>query len=271
MKKVNEISIEEIKEVFSKCKSNKEVLEYYGYKQNGSGQRFLNAIREKAEIDFHDYFNHITNREHYEKKPKTCVACGCILPYEKRYNKFCSSNCAAVYNNVKRGKRPIETRVKISEALKKRPINEEEIKKRIQEIKNNPEKKCLNCGKVIKRGDFCNKACSVEYKRKSKIEQWLQGKVFTRGNGQLPEFIKQYLFKMHNNKCEKCGWGEINETTGKIPLEIHHIDGDCTNNKIENLQLLCPNCHSLTSNFGSLNKDSKRFHRKKLKVADIDN
>ena len=38
---------------------------------------------------------------------------------------------------------------------------------------------------------------------------------------------------------------------------MHHIDGDCTNNKIENLQLLCPNCHSLTSNLGILNKTQK--------------
>ena len=43
---------------------------------------------------------------------------------------------------------------------------------------------------------------------------------------------------------------------------MHHIDGDCTNNKMENLQLLCPNCHSLTSNFGSLNKNSKRSQAK---------
>lgn len=49
---------------------------------------------------------------------------------------------------------------------------------------------------------------------------------------------------------------------------MHHIDGDCTNNKIENLQLLCPNCHSLASKFGSLNKNSKRFHRSKKTLND---
>ena len=65
-------------------------------------------------------------------------------------------------------------------------------------------------------------------------------------------------------KCEKCGWGEMNEYSNTVPLEIHHKDGDCTNNLIENLELLCPNCHSLTENFGSLNKESKRFFRKKI-------
>jgi 5-methylcytosine-specific restriction endonuclease McrA len=34
-----------------------------------------------------------------------------------------------------------------------------------------------------------------------------------------------------------------------INLEVHHIDGDRTNNSLENLQLLCPNCHSYTTNF----------------------
>lgn len=34
------------------------------------------------------------------------------------------------------------------------------------------------------------------------------------------------------------------------------------NNKEENLQLLCPNCHSLTENFGSSNKNSSRIYRK---------
>ncbi len=34
----------------------------------------------------------------------------------------------------------------------------------------------------------------------------------------------------------------------KIPLELHHKDGDKFNNCIENLEVLCPNCHSLTDN-----------------------
>ena len=49
---------------------------------------------------------------------------------------------------------------------------------------------------------------------------------------------------------------------------MHHIDGDYTNNKMENLQLLCPNCYSLISSFGSLSKNSKRFHRSKKTLND---
>ena len=39
----------------------------------------------------------------------------------------------------------------------------------------------------------------------------------------------------------------------KIPLELHHINGDNTDNRIENLQLLCPNCHALTDNYRGKN------------------
>lgn len=63
--------------------------------------------------------------------------------------------------------------------------------------------------------------------------------------------VRRYLFEKNNNQCEKCGWGEKNLYTKKIPLEIHHIDGDYKNNIESNLQLLCPNCHALTSNFKS--------------------
>lgn len=60
----------------------------------------------------------------------------------------------------------------------------------------------------------------------------------------LKEQIKEY-------KCERCGnslW--LNQ---KIPLELHHINGDRHDNRIENLQLLCPNCHALTDNYRGRN------------------
>lgn len=57
--------------------------------------------------------------------------------------------------------------------------------------------------------------------------------------------------------------GETNPYSGTIPLEIDHIDGDYTNNSEDNLQLLCPNCHSLTSTYKGANKGQGRKDRKK--------
>ena len=66
-----------------------------------------------------------------------------------------------------------------------------------------------------------------------------------RGEYRLSMHIKTYLLEKYNNQCARCGWGETNQYTGKIPLEIEHIDGNYRNNKEENLIVLCPNCHSL--------------------------
>jgi hypothetical protein len=47
----------------------------------------------------------------------------------------------------------------------------------------------------------------------------------------------------------------------KIPLELHHIDGDTKNNLLENLKILCRNCHAQTDNYG-VKKTTGRTHYK---------
>lgn len=55
-----------------------------------------------------------------------------------------------------------------------------------------------------------------------------------------------------NNVCSEC---KINEWNGKpISLELDHIDGVRTNHKLNNLRLLCPNCHSQTDTYRSKNR-----------------
>jgi len=69
--------------------------------------------------------------------------------------------------------------------------------------------------------------------------------------------LKPNLIKFRGHKCEDCGLSEWKG--GNIPLELHHIDGNRSNNEVNNLQLLCCNCHALTPNYRR-NKDvlSKR-------------
>ena len=54
-------------------------------------------------------------------------------------------------------------------------------------------------------------------------------------------------------KCEMCNWAE-KSLDGRIPLELDHINGDSKDNRIENLRILCPNCHSLQPTHRGRNK-----------------
>ncbi len=58
--------------------------------------------------------------------------------------------------------------------------------------------------------------------------------------------LKKRLFHagLKKPKCELCGWAE-QSLDGRIPLELDHVNGDHYDNRIENLRILCPNCHSL--------------------------
>ena len=69
----------------------------------------------------------------------------------------------------------------------------------------------------------------------------------------LREGVKQH-------KCECCS---NTRWMGKpIPLELHHINGIKDDQRLENLQLLCPNCHALTTNYRGKNKGNECSNRK---------
>ena len=73
--------------------------------------------------------------------------------------------------------------------------------------------------------------------------------------------LKEKLLKENliENKCALCG---IDSWKGKsLTLQLHHIDGNHENNNLENLQLLCPNCHSQTDNYcGTANSNTSKYY-----------
>lgn len=124
-------------------------------------------------------------------------------------------------------------------------------------------KNCINCNTIISNR---NKFCSIQCEYNNYIHKWKNGEVSgLRGKYQLSMYIRTYMLRKYNNKCTKCGWNKINPYTNNIPLEIEHIDGNYLNNKEENLIVLCPNCHSLTSTYKGANLNHGRKERSKYK------
>jgi hypothetical protein len=164
------------------------------------------------------------NKNSYILNPILCKNCGKALSWEKRRNSFCDQSCSASFNN---------------KLLSSKKVNF-----------------CLNCkSEVIGNNKYCNNICQNEYEYKTYINNWKLGeKDGMSGLDGISSYIKKYLFEKYNNSCQICGWNILNIYTNKIPLTIHHIDGNCKNNDENNLELLCPNCHSLTETYGGANK-----------------
>jgi len=167
---------------------------------------------------------------YFVKKPlieRICLECNsAFYDLDSRQNrKFCSQSCNAKYNNKLRG-------FKLNGP---------------KEIKN-----CLICGAETLT-KFCSHNCYHIFHRKmiiSKIEN----------NENLHErTLKKYLINTYGEKCMECGWNKIHPITNKVPIQLEHVDGNFENNKLDNLKLLCPSCHSLTPTFGSLNKGNGRI------------
>lgn len=169
----------------------------------------------------------------YYLNPKVCLKCKIDLPYTQRRNKFCSLSCSASFNNSSRGNL----------------------------------KFCLNCTSKLswRTTKYCNRTCEIEYKYKTHIQNWKLGldKGYTESTFDLTTRIRRYIFDKYNHQCARCSWKEINPYSGRSPLHIDHIDGNVSNAKEENLILLCPNCHSLTSTWGTLNMGNGRKSLKK--------
>tara|TARA_B100001057_G_C22117928_1_gene669634 strand:- start:39 stop:485 length:447 start_codon:yes stop_codon:yes gene_type:complete len=135
--------------------------------------------------------------------------------------------------------------------------------KQIKTAKDYNRCKC-GCNKIIiNRNQYYDNKHQKDYQRNLFIERWLRGEESGR-NGRLgiSKHIRRYLMEMNNYKCSKCGWGKKNKFSNKVPLEINHIDGRHINNSIDNLELLCPNCHSLTSTYKNVGGKSRKSTRK---------
>lgn len=124
---------------------------------------------------------------------------------------------------------------------------------------------CLCCSKTFKPhrnslGKYCSNLCQKKYEYQKQVKLWLSGSIkgYTGKAKQTKAFVRKYLFETRGAKCENCGWDKVHPIDNKPLVEINHIDGDSTNDRPSNLEILCPNCHSMTINFRARNKKSTR-------------
>jgi hypothetical protein len=151
---------------------------------------------------------------------------------------------------------------------------------------------CISCGKehdgTFGSGKYCCRSCSnkrqwseeTKIKRGNSIKKWWSFREENEINESSKkiqetrlETIKRFILESdwkelrkfqkrkrvlydQNFKCNKCGLQNWNNT--QIKLQYHHKDGNRRNEERENVEYLCPNCHSQTDHF-CVNKKHSRL------------
>lgn len=122
---------------------------------------------------------------------------------------------------------------------------------------------CLGCGApLVKRSQkvFCSNRCQRSAERSAKTAAWLATGAATLA-GEKGHYVRRYLLDAQDGCCEICG---IVEEWNDLPLVfvLDHVDGDATNNRRENLRMVCPNCDSQLPTFKSRNRGNGRHFRR---------
>lgn len=155
-------------------------------------------------------------------------------------------------------------------------FSEEEIRQIVAESKSVSEvaEKLGYCKVSGSAAESINKMCDYYNIDTSHFlgQGWNKGNFdysrFKKGNAIKSAHMIQAIVALRGHKCEQCG----SETwLGKpITLEVHHKDGNHLNNELNNLMLLCPNCHSYTENWRGKNiqNTQNKTENKKMPISD---
>ena len=162
---------------------------------------------------------------------KTCDNCKAEYEEKDYRQKFCSRSCSASFYNTR---------------LKRKPPGRFSKKKIL----------CLKCGKenaipISSNFQFCSRGCEQSYK----IDKWENGEDVFKNNfeGTFPKWARGEIIKRVGGQCQairsdtgqRCTESRV-KPNGNSILEIDHVDGDASNNSVNNISVLCPSCHAMT-------------------------
>jgi predicted nucleic acid-binding Zn ribbon protein len=166
--------------------------------------------------------------ELFRQQAKQCPQCKTPLTFEQRANTFCGQTCSAAFNNAKRGRRGC----------------------------------CLECGAPVSpKRKFCSYRCTNMFRAFCILR-----KIEESGLAPNPVTAKKFLISRYGYRCALCA---ITEWRGDpLTLTLDHRDGDPYNNAIENLRMLCPNCHSQTPSYAGRNRGKGRVARRERDRVD---
>lgn len=165
---------------------------------------------------------------------KKCPNCSIdFVSNTRQRRKFCSSSCAASFNNKNRNRKHKEI-------------------------------ECLFCktsSKVSRSNQkFCSLQCSALHKSKENYNKLIDNKLKV-SKDYNPSSAKKFILIEQDCKCSICNmsntWNDKD-----IIFVLDHIDGNSTNNSRENLRLVCPNCDSQLDTYKSKNKNGGRHYRR---------
>lgn len=127
---------------------------------------------------------------------------------------------------------------------------------------------CLGCsGPLTKRHQvlFCSNACQREAERRQRTALWLESGIGEPATSRR-HYIRLHLAEDQGGLCAICAhpalWNGL-----ELRFVLDHVDGDASNNRRENLRLVCPNCDSQLPTYKSRNRGRGRAWRRQRYAA----
>lgn len=197
-------------------------------------------------------------RDAYYSNPNKCLVCETQISYEDftsgTKKKFCSRSCAAIVNNTAFPKREKTTKELTSKASSSKSTAKKRFRSRSPSIASTTP--CRQCSKdALGKNVFCSPECHRLHRRETIVVPKIQAGLVSE-----PKTLKKYLIEERGWICQNCSLGEW--LGAPIPLELDHISGNPMDNNLDNLRLLCPNCHAQTPTAKGRNRGNGRWKRR---------